>query len=695
MRKMFDVTACSDSERVPIASFYLQGEADNWWSTVRANPETDLNLGWESFTQMLQERFYPEELRWQKQEEFLLFNQGNLSIQAYTDKFTELSRFATAVIPSEAERVRRYIKKMDPRVRVHVISSGAKTFQRAYEVALEIHASISEEDSGKKKGPAISAPAPASKKPRFEQSQKPQQSARPAPSQGPKVCLGCKKEFHPGKKCDGTPIVCYGCGQEGHKVTVCPKKQSAATTVSNAPVRNRIFCMTQEEADAQPDVVTGTFLVHNVDAYVLFDTGATVSFVASSFIVKANLMGESPVKSVITLPSGEDFSCLREYRGVPIVISGVQFEADLKEFPMIEFDVILGMDWLAKNQATFRCQDQAVSLRGPNARRVTYVGKPIGKGVKIVSAMKMRSLQRKGETVYLCQVKDVSEEEQLEAIPVVRDYADVFPEELPGIPQEREVEFCIDLVPGTAPISKAPYRMAPAELKELKTQLQDLIDKGFIRPSVSPWGAPVLFVKKKDGSMRLCIDYRELNKVTIKNKYPLPRIEDLFDQLKGASVFSKIDLRSGYHQIPVKPEDIPKTAFRTRYGHYEFEVMPFGLTNAPAIFMDQMNRTFHHLLDVCVVVFIDDILVYSKGEQEHAQHLRMVLDILRAQKWYAKLSKCEFWLKEVAFLGHVINAEGVMVDPAKIKAVVEWHSPKNVAEVRSFLGLAGKLKYFL
>ena len=203
------------------------------------------------------------------------------------------------------------------------------------------------------------------------------------------------------------------------------------------------------------------------------------------------------------------------------------------------------------------------------------------------------------------------EEVELEDIPVVRDFGDVFPEDLPGLPPERDIEFAIDLIPGTAPISLPPYRMAPAELKELKAQLQELVDKGFVRPSVSPWGAPVLFVKKKDGSLRLCIDYRQLNKVTIRNKYPLPRIDDLFDQLQGAKVFSKIDLRSGYHQLRIKESDIPKTAFRSRYGHYEFLVMSFGLTNAPAAFMDLMNRVFSPFLDRFVIVFIDDILVYS------------------------------------------------------------------------------------
>ena len=237
--------------------------------------------------------------------------------------------------------------------------------------------------------------------------------------------------------------------------------------------------------------------------------------------------------------------------------------------------------------------------------------------------------------------------------------------------------------------------MALVELKELKLQLQELLEKRFIRPSVSPWGAPMLFVKKKDGTLRLCIDYRQLNKLTIKNKYPLPRIDDLFDQLKGASIFSKIDLRSGYHQLGIKDVDVHKTTFRTRYGHYEFLVMPFGLTNALAAFMDLMNLVFRPYVDQFVVVFIDDILVYSKDRENHDTHLRVVLETLRKEQLYEKLSKCEFWLSEVSFLGHIVLKEGIRVDPKKIEVVVEWNPPRNVTKVRSFLGLAGYYRRFV
>jgi len=287
------------------------------------------------------------------------------------------------------------------------------------------------------------------------------------------------------------------------------------------------------------------------------------------------------------------------------------------------------------------------------------------------------------------------EEKSIKEVPIVSNFASVFPAELPGLPPTREVEFQIELLPGAAPVAKAPYRLAPSEMKELMNQVQELLDKGFIRPSVSPWGAPVLFVKKKDGTLRMCINYRELNKVTVKNRYPLPRIDDLFDQLQCATYFSKIDLRSGYHQLRIKESDVSKTAFRTRYGHFEFLVMPFGLTNSPAVFMDLINRVCKPYLDKFVIVFIDDILIYSRNKEDHEQHLRLILELLAKEKLYAKFYKCEFWMREVQFLGHIVNKRGIQVDPAKIEAIKIWESPKTPTEIRQFLGLAGYYRRFI
>jgi hypothetical protein len=249
--------------------------------------------------------------------------------------------------------------------------------------------------------------------------------------------------------------------------------------------------------------------------------------------------------------------------------------------------------------------------------------------------------------------------------------------------------------------------MSQKELVELKIQLKDLLNKGFIRPNSSPWGCPVLFVVKKDKCLRLCVDYRPLNAVTIKNKYPLPCIDILFDQLvgaqvfskidqlAGAQVFSKIDLRSSYHQIKIRNEDIPKTAFSTRYGLYVYLIMSFGLTNAPTHFIYLMNSVFMSKLDKFVVVFIDDILVYSKSTEDHEEHLWVVLQRLRDHQLYAKFSKCEFWISEVPFLGHVISSEGIIVDPSKVCDVLDWEPPKSVHQVQSFLGLTGYYRRFI
>ncbi|GJR85509.1 putative reverse transcriptase domain-containing protein [Tanacetum coccineum] len=239
------------------------------------------------------------------------------------------------------------------------------------------------------------------------------------------------------------------------------------------------------------------------------------------------------------------------------------------------------------------------------------------------------------------------------------EFPDFFPEYLHGLPPVRQVEFQIDLTPGATPVARVPYRLAPSEMQELSNQLQELAYRGFIRPSTSPWGAPVLFVKMKDGSFRMCIDYWELNKLTVKNHYLLPRIDDLFDQLQGSSFYSKIDLRSGYHKMRVRNEDIPKTAFRTRYKHNEFEVMPFGLTNTPAVFINLMNYVCKPYLDKFVIVFIDDILIYSRNKEEHADHLRIILELLKKEKLYAKFSKCDFWISIVQFLRHLIDSQGL------------------------------------
>ena len=447
------------------------------------------------------------------------------------------------------------------------------------------------------------------------------------------------------------------------------------------------------EADASPDVITGMILVYDHDAYALVDPGATHSFISVPFTERHQIESQ-PIdgRMVVSVLNGGTMISERIVPGSRLVIQYKDFPADLIVLSIYDFDIVLGMDWLSRHRATLDCYKKEVRLVRPEEPGVIFRGIRREIALSLINAMTASKMLRKGCQGYLAFVVDRRQEgTRLEDIPIVKE----FPDDILGLPPDRAIEFVIELIPGTEPISIPPYRMAPVELKELKVQFEELLSKGFIRPSTSPWGAPILFVKKKDGSLRLCIDYRQLNRETIRNQYPLPCIDELFDQLHGSQVYSKIDLRSGYHQLRVRENDVSKTAFRTRYGHYEFLVMPFGLTNAPAAFMDLMNKVFSPYIDKFVIVFIDDILVYSGNQEEHAEHLRTVLQILRECQLYTKFSKCQFWLDKVAFFGHVISTEGISVDPQKIEAIMNWKSPTNVSEVCSFLGLAGYYRKFV
>nr|GFC06846.1 putative reverse transcriptase domain-containing protein [Tanacetum cinerariifolium] len=363
--------------------------------------------------------------------------------------------------------------------------------------------------------------------------------------------------------------------------------------------QGRVYALGGREASPDSNIITGTFLLNNRYAKILFDTGADRSFVSTTFSALIDITPTTLENHYdVELTDVKIIGVNTIIRDCTLNFMNHPFNIDLMPVPLDSFDVIIGMDWLTKYHGVIVCDEKIV--RVPFGREMLiFQGNEDNQReesrLNIISCTKAQKYLSMGCDVFLENVttkeaKDKSEEKRLEDLLIVRDFPKVFPEDLPSIPPARPVEFQIDLVPGVVPVARAPYRLAPSEMKELAEQLQELFDKGFIRPSSSPWGAPVLFFKKKDESFRMCIDYRELNKLTVKNRYPLPRIDDLFDQLQGSSVYSKIDLRSGYHQLRVREEDILKTAFRTRYGHYEFQVTPFGLTNAPAVFMDLMNR---------------------------------------------------------------------------------------------------------
>jgi hypothetical protein len=441
-----------------------------------------------------------------------------------------------------------------------------------------------------------------------------------------------------------------------------------------APRMGRTNYTTVVEIPIGEEVLAGTFFLNECLIIILFDSGASHDFMSSTCAKKVKLSLVASGAPYVISTSGGRVDANQVAQKVLLELSGRIFSTNLIILSGQGIDVIVGMSWMKLQRAVLDIASRLVHLDSP-----VY-----GKVILHLPAVS----HIKASLHHVVELK-------LEDIHVVREFLDVFPDDLPRMPPKRAIEFKIELQPDTAPIAKAPYKMSPAEMIEPNTQLQGLLYKGYVRPSTSPWGCSALFVEKKDKELHLCVDYRPLNAVTIKNKYPLPCIDILFDQLAGAQVFSKIDLRSGYHQIKIHAKDITKTTFTMRYGLYEYLVMSFRLTNVSTQFMYLMNSVFMPELDQFIVVSIDDILVYSKSMEEHEEHLRIVLQWLREHHLYVKFSKCESWIKEVPFLGHVVSPEGIAVDLGKVKEVLEWKPPMTVFEVRSFLGLVGYYRRFI
>jgi hypothetical protein len=394
----------------------------------------------------------------------------------------------------------------------------------------------------------------------------------------------------------------------------------------------------------QSTVVESSGTLNHINVKILFDSGATDSFISSSALEKSGLAAytHDDFKQV-EMASGEKQAVGPSVDNCIVDLGVCTTRLKVYVTALRAYDLIIRMDWLEAHRAMVDFFAKRVLCVDNKGRPVEIPGVRRNVSLRFISTMKVKRCMRQGFRLYVVEAVSVRKGPSLDQYPVLSEFKVVFPNELPGLPPERELDFTIEIKPGAEPISKTPYRMTTPELCELQMQLKEILDLGLIRPSVSPWGAPVFFVKKKDGSLRLYIDYKDLNRATVKNRYPMSRIDDLFDQMKGALIFSKIDLRSGYHQLRIKEGDIPKTSFRNRFGHYKFIVVPFGLTNAPAIFMSLMNGVFRKYLDGFVQVFLDDILIYSKNEREHEEHLRVVLSCLRENKLYGNLSKCSFF----------------------------------------------------
>ncbi|KAL3681508.1 hypothetical protein R1sor_024464 [Riccia sorocarpa] len=487
---------------------------------------------------------------------------------------------------------------------------------------------------------------------------------------------------------------CYECGRFGHIALDTPRNFTGAQRRRGSEERNNPKKRRLKKTTAQLVIADGE--VEGIKVRVLIDPGATENFLSRTVALKLGLMLQKDDSEEVELPNGQTERIESLPRKVHLTIGEYQESIEWRVIRLARYDVILGMPWMERYNPQIDWRRKIV--RG---QHWTIFGDRVRSKVQNLPLFVVGTTAiSRTDDCFLGLIREAPSDKLSGQIPeylrgVVDEYMDVFPKDLPaGLPPTRRIDHQIEVIPGTPPC-KSPYRLAPHELEECKAQIEEMLQKGFIQPSVSPYGAPVLFVKKKDGSMRMCIDYRALNQQTVKNKYPLPRMDDLFDQLRGAKYFTKLDLRSGYNQIRIADEDVPKTAFRTRYGHFEYLVMPFGLTNAPATFMGLMNDIFRPYLDQSVIVFLDDILVYSRTLAEHQRHLRQVLQILRDNHLYAKLSKCEFGKTEVDYLGHRVSAKGIQVMEEKVEAIQRWTAPQDQTQLKSFLGLTGFYRRFV
>ncbi|GJV07317.1 reverse transcriptase domain-containing protein [Tanacetum coccineum] len=719
METVFYISNCPEKYQVKYATCTLLNSALTWWNSHKRTIGTEaaFAMSWRELMKLMTEVYCPRNEIQKMESELYNLTVKNNDLAAYTQRFQELT-----MILQDAVRIANNL--MDQKLKGYAVKNAKN--KRILEVNQRDHRG----QQPPFKRPNVGGQNVARAYTASNNERKPYNGSLP-------LCNKCKlhheghctmrcrkynKVGHLTRDCKVTNsttstqrgqianqrvLTCFfECGRQGHFRSDCPKlkDQNRGNKAGNkngvGEAREKAYVLGGGEANLDSNVIKDTFLLNNHYASMIFDSGADRSFVSTIFSTLLDITPDTlDVSYAVELADGRISETNIIIRGCTLGLLGHPFSIDLMPVELGSFDVIIGMDWLANHHAVIVYDEKIVRI--PYGDEVLIVqGDRDDKGEKsklsIISCTKTQKYIKRGCPIFLAQVtkkeiENESEEKRLEDVPTVRDFPEVFLEDLPGLPPTRQVEFQIDLVPGAAPVARAPYRLAPTELQELSTQLQELSDKGFIRPSSSPWGAPVLFVKKKDGSFWMCIDYRELNKLTVKNRYPLPRIDDLFDQLQGSRVYSKIDLRSGYHQLKVREEDIPKTAFRTRYGHYEFQVMPFRLTNAPVVFMDLMNRVCKPYLDKFVIVFIDDILIYSKSEEEHAEHLKLILELLKKEELYAKFSKCKFWLSKVQFLGHMIDSEGIHMDPSKIESIKDWASPKTLTEIHQFLEAAFQL----
>jgi hypothetical protein len=632
MESKFGLLCCTEVQKTLFATQQLRGDASVLWANYTATCPADYHVSWVEFCNAFHAYYIPAGVMRKKRQKFMDLKQGGRSVHDYSKQFNHLEQYVPDQVDTDEKKKDRFKIGLSTKLQERMALNTGGTFPKfVSNVMIADDAIRAHKETEKRKvvtAPSSSAPLKYQTvyhhgptyppQPQHQQQWAPRppqhQHQRAAPKALPPPPPGMRLPT-PSTAGASSDHTCFNYGRSGHFARECttPKKtptQGQITPPPRGPPKvaivktGRINYTTMEDIPEGEQVLTGTFSLNRHPATVLFHLGASHDFISKACTQKHQLVIEHIITPYLIRTPGGNIATKQLVMATLLSLVGGLFRTNLIVLEGQGIDVTLGMGWMKRCKAVLDIAARTVHLESPtHGSAILKLPSP----TSIASALHHTATQK------------------LEDIPVAYEFPDVFPEDLPGMPPDQDVEFGIELQPGTAPVSRRMYKMTPKELAELKVQLNELLDKGYIRPSSSPWGCPALFVKKKDQSLRLCVDYQPLNVVTIKNKYPLPRIDILFDQLASAKIFSNVDLHSSYHQIKIRPEDVPKTAFSTRYGLYEYLVMSFGLTNASAYFMYLMNSVFMSKLDKFVVVFIDDILIYSKSEEEHAQHLRLIL----------------------------------------------------------------------
>ncbi|KAK8948956.1 hypothetical protein KSP39_PZI005193 [Platanthera zijinensis] len=697
MEQYFEGCGVEDQTvKVKQASYYLIDVASLWWRRKQGDIEKGLYRidTWDEFKRELKRHFYPENVIYEAKKKLReLKHKG--SIAEYVKEFTTIM----LQIPnmSDEDLLFFFVDGLQHWARQELQRRDVKTLDEAIAAAESLVEFQRHPDATKPKKDKGDHGKGGGEKRDFKKPNFQRQDAR-------KDYEEKKKAFVPKGGC----FLCKG----PHAMSSCPKAgmlsamvegDAAATEEGTSAQMGSLQLLNALNVKPSPAAKGLMFVEAKANGKVtkaLLDTGATHNFMTEQEAKRLGLhvsKGDGWLKTV----NGVARPLQGASRGVELQIGTWKGQVDFSIAPMDDFQVVLGMDFFVKVRAITMpfCRSMCIMEEGSPCMIPAVEGPPTNG--KQLSAMQIAKGIKKGEVTYLATLKEeaaAAEDEEVHPLveQVLKENQDVMPAELPNkLPPRREVDHEIVLEQGAKPPAMAAYRMAPPELEELRKQLKELLDTGMIRPSKAPYGAPVLFQKKKDGSLRMCVDYRALNKVTVKNKYPIPLIADLFDRMGSAKIYSKMDLQKGYYQVRIAEGDEPKTTCITRYGSYEWLVMPFGLTNAPATFCTLMNRIFHPYLDQFVVVYLDDIVIYSNSMEEHVEHLRIIFQALRENELYVKRSKCTFGVEEVHFLGHVIGHGRLKMDAAKIQAIVDWEPPTKVTELRSFLGLANYYRRFI